>query len=583
MSRTPSPAVPACPTGDPGPAVPDRLGRLSATELRVWNAFPLGEPVDLRTGDPVRDDPARAAAWSADRTVRAEVVAALLLGARPAAVGAVAAVRLLGARITGELRIDHGQVTAPLLLRSCLLEQQIDLDGATTGAIELCGSRLPRISAYGAVVHGPLDLRDTVITGLGADPSAVHGDGVRIEGGLFANRARVTGSFCLINAQVGGQLTLIDAVLFNTAADGKSLNAGGIRIGRSLLAQRLWTKGEARLPGAHIGSSLVLNGARLDGHGGAALHADDLQVAGEAVFRTYARGRSTRAFTAVGTVRIPWSRFGNDLDLRAARLTGSPGLPALEAERIIVEGSLRLGAGLRTDGEIRLTAARVTSHLDLIGMDSPNALLTLSSAAVEGGVHDDLACWPSRLNLDGFTYGPFVGFLEAVQRLPLLARQVRRYDDRRSGAFRAQPYEQLAASYRALGEDGEARTVLLAKQRALRAKLPRHRRLPGWVLDALVGYGYRPLRAIGWAVGLLTASSVYFSRVTPDHVAKDDSSVFNPVLYSADHLVPVIHFGQPDVWEFHGVPAVVTAVLTVLGWTLGIAIAAAASRILTRN
>jgi hypothetical protein len=59
--------------------------------------------------------------------------------------------------------------------------------------------------------------------------------------------------------------------------------------------------------------------------------------------------------------------------------------------------------------------------------------------------------------------------------------------------------------------------------------------------------------------------------------------VFNPVLYAADHLVPVIRFGQTDVWQYHGTPAVVTTALTVLGWTLGIAIAAAASRTLTRN
>ena len=549
----------------------------------MWNAFPHGELVDLRTGDPALDDPARSAQWSADRTVRGEVVAALLLGACPAAVGAVAALRLAGARIEGEVRIDHGRITAPLLLRACRLEGQLDLDGATTGAIDLCSSRLPRISAYGAEIQGPLDLRDTTITGVGADPSAFHGDGVRIDGGLFVNRARVTGSFCLINGQVGGQLVLDNARLFNTAPKGKSFNAGGVRIGRSLLAQGLWTKGEMRLPGAHIGSSLVLNGARLDGLGGPALHADDLLVASEASLRPYTRGSSTRAFTAIGTVRIPWSRFGNDLDLRSARLTCSPGLPALEAERILVEGNLRLGAGLRTTGEIRLTAARITSHLELTGMDSPDALLTLYAATAEGGIREDLASWPDRLNLDGFTYGSFDHHREAAERLPLLARQVRRSDDTLGGGYRAQPYEQLAASYRALGEDGEARTVLLAKQRALRTKLPWWRRIPGGVLDVLVGYGYRPLRAIGWAVGLLTASSVYFSQVKPDHVANDDTSVFNPVLYSADHLIPVIHFGQADVWQYHGLPAVVTVVLTILGWTLGIAIAAAASRILTRN
>ena len=105
----------------------------------------------------------------------------------------------------------------------------------------------------------------------------------------------------------------------------------------------------------------------------------------------------------------------------------------------------------------------------------------------------------------------------------------------------------------------------------------------GHLLDLLVGYGYRPLRAIGWAIALLAAGSVYFAQVRPQHVSAEDTSVFNPVLYTADHLIPVIHFGETDVWQYHGAPAVVTVVLTILGWTLGIAIAAAATRTFTRN
>ncbi|WNM33622.1 hypothetical protein RKE30_26160 [Streptomyces sp. Li-HN-5-11] len=103
------------------------------------------------------------------------------------------------------------------------------------------------------------------------------------------------------------------------------------------------------------------------------------------------------------------------------------------------------------------------------------------------------------------------------------------------------------------------------------------------LLDLLVGYGYRPLRAIGWALSLLIASSSYFSTVRPERINTEDHSVFHPVLYAADHLIPVIRFGQTEVWQYHGTAAVLTAALTVLGWTLGTAIAAAASRTLTRN
>jgi len=562
-----------------GLAVPSRLGNLTATERRVWRAFPRGELVDLRAGDPAVDDPAGADRWPTDRAVRGEVIAALLLGACPAAVGAVAAVRIAGARITGELRIDNGQVSSLLLLRACRIDGPVDLDDAVTDSIDLSGSHLTTLSAYGAQVRGTLDLRDTVVTG---GDRAVHADGIRIDGNLFANRAVVTGSFGLINAQISGRATFIDAKLINNAPGGRSLNAGGIRVGRSLMAQGLETAGELRMPGAQIGSSLLLTGATLNGLGGTALYADSITVASEVSFRLRRTEEGERAFTAVGPVRFPGARFGSDLDLRGARLAPVEGEPALHAGRVLVQGNLLLSEGFRTDGEIRLTGARVVGHLELAGMASPNALLTLFAATAEGGIRDELDAWPGRLNLDGFTYGPFRDYVEATRRLRLMRRQIRRSDGR-AGGFRAQPYEQLAAYYRSLGNDGEARTVLLAKQRAQRAQLPWWRRIPGHLIDLLVGYGYRPLRAIGWAIALLAASSTYFSQVTPERVSSDNSSVFNPVLYAADHLIPVIRFGQPEIWQYHGTAAAVTVVLTVLGWTLGIAIAAAATRTFTRN
>lgn len=561
--------------------VPRRLGRLTATERRVWEAFPRGELVDLRVGDPELDKPANADRWGAGREVRGEVIAALLLGARSAEPGCVGAVRVAGARITGELRADHGQISAQLLLTECRFDGPISLDEASTGPIDLSGSQLITLSAYGAYVRGTLQLRDAVVEG--TPELAVHADGITIEGSLYARRIVVYGAFCLINAVVHGQVTFIDAKLMNCAPDGKSLNAGGVKIGRSLLAHRLRTLGELRLPGAQIGSALALDGAILIGREGSAFHGRSLTVASSASFRRDAEV-SDKPFKAYGTVNLQGARIGGGLFFTGARLRGvgkSKEAPLLAASRLSVAESLYLTSGFATKGELRMTGAQITGHLDLSGMDSPAALLTLYGATAVGGISDEQGSWPGRLNLDGFSYGPFSRYLNAEDRLELVERQVS--NTGRVGGFRAQPYEQLAAYYRGLGADGEARTVLLAKQRAIRTRLSWWQRIPGYVLDLLVGYGYRPLRAIAWAIGLLVASSIYFSQVKPQHVSSEDESVFNPVLYAADHLIPVIRFGQPEVWQYHGVAAVVTVVLTVLGWTLGIAIAAAASRTLTRN
>ncbi len=76
------------------------LSGLTPPERALRDGFARGDWVDLRTGDPARDDFTQGAGWGPARTVRAEVIAALLLGAEKLQSGAVAAVRLAGARIT---------------------------------------------------------------------------------------------------------------------------------------------------------------------------------------------------------------------------------------------------------------------------------------------------------------------------------------------------------------------------------------------------------------------------------------------------------------------------------------------------
>ena len=93
-------------------------------ERALRASFPLGSTVDLRSGDPAVDDFSHAADWVPGRTVQAKVIAGLLLGAGELHPGSVAAVRLIGARITGCLDLADGQIAFPLELVDCLLEER---------------------------------------------------------------------------------------------------------------------------------------------------------------------------------------------------------------------------------------------------------------------------------------------------------------------------------------------------------------------------------------------------------------------------------------------------------------------------
>jgi hypothetical protein len=107
------------------------LNKLTVPERALWQAFPGGELVDLTRTRGVRA-----------RTIRAEVIAALLLGAVPPEPGKIAAIQLDGARVTGALSLGHAVITGPVRVRPCEFEATIDLSGAKARGIDLEGSKL---------------------------------------------------------------------------------------------------------------------------------------------------------------------------------------------------------------------------------------------------------------------------------------------------------------------------------------------------------------------------------------------------------------------------------------------------------
>ena len=132
--------------------------------------------------------------------------------------------------------------------------------------------------------------------------------------------------------------------------------------------------------------------------------------------------------------------------------------------------------------------------LDLRRLSAEELLLTLAKP-VDGIVDlgnaqvsvlcDDPATWPADIRLDGFSYGSLITRAEqdrsgtdamtylsdsantSAEILPARDRLV--WLGRSSVGYRPQPYEQLAAFYRRMGHDDQARKVLLAKQRRRRS------------------------------------------------------------------------------------------------------------------
>lgn len=97
----------------------DKPDDLTAPEDGMWESFKDGEVHDLRTGVPELDDPNPHRIWGPERTVRADVVARLLLDGPPANPGRVSCLKLSGARISGQLNLSGGVVTPYVELHNC--------------------------------------------------------------------------------------------------------------------------------------------------------------------------------------------------------------------------------------------------------------------------------------------------------------------------------------------------------------------------------------------------------------------------------------------------------------------------------
>jgi hypothetical protein len=505
-------------------------------EQALWGAFRRGEWCDLRTGIPERDDPAADRFWGADRTVRAETIARLLLDGPPPVPGRVSCVKLSGAQISGELQLSGGNVVPYVELRDCRFEQVVMLSECQFTTVRLVHCAIPRLEA--ARLHTTGDL---------------HLPQCTVEGGIR-----------LTDAHIGTDL-LLNQLTVRRDRHGRAIAADGLSVAQDVEAELIEATGEISLRSARIGGRLSLRGSVLHNpYGRYALNAARVQVEHTLYLSagyvgsgsnsgTPPMGVRTRHFTCEGGLRLDDGRFGNAVIINQARF--------------------------RLTGNQQLSLRRVqTPELRLTLEEPPSGLISLAGARV-GNLTDTRACWPEAAGVDltGFTYGSLSpeGPFPLRERIAWLAAATPEYSP--------EPYEHLAAALRVSGEDSDAREVLLAKQRRRRETLPPAAKLWGYVQDWTVAYGYRPGRAAVWMAVLWAASSLAFAHAAHPPVHRDGHPPWNPALFALDLLLPVIDLGQVGEWQLRGGWQWLSSALILLGWILATTVAAGATRLLRRG
>jgi hypothetical protein len=132
-----------------------------------------------------------------------------------------------------------------------------------------------------------------------------------------------------------------------------------------------------------------------------------------------------------------------------------------------------------------------------------------------------------------------------------------------------QPYTQLAAVYRAIGQDEQANAVLVARAERLGELAPPFSAHALWYryLGRLIGYGYEPFRAIKIGLVIILTGAFIFAIGARRHLmaetklaervlsSEDESGIvsptyprFNAFVYSLDVFLPFVDLNQVCYW-----------------------------------
>jgi hypothetical protein len=542
-------------------------------------------------------------AWGPDRQVRAQLIAQLLTGVGPNP-GPPRMLRLRGARITGALNLESAVLRCPLILERCWLEEELTLESAEASVIWLDGSFL-----CGKLAADELHTGRTVSLGGVVCSEEVSFRFADIGGLLNCAGSQFDMGIWLRGAHISGQLIFSKARL-NNAKGTYALIANRLTVDQDMFCGRGFTaEGEVRLTNAHIGGQLDFSDAHLSNpKGNHALTAHGLTVGQDMM---------CNGLTTAGEIRLVGGHIGRQFSLRRANLnvpnadTNQESHLAFNAARLTVDRDMVCGEGFRIGDELSLRGARIGGQLSFADalLDGPCVVLkelqaaevllrpktwprTIDFAYAKIRVLAD--GWqpktPITVHTDGFTYDT----LDEKKGKETSAQDRLEWLGRDPNEYTPQPYEQLAAVYRTVGEDEAARQVLIGKQRVRRAKLRNSRAGPiralrrawDWFLDSTIGYGYRPLRILSWAAGLLLVGSVLFNWLydTKHIVAKTGQQLeFHAVPYALDLLLPVVGLKQRDGFVPQGQAVWWVIGFTLTGWLLGAILVAGLTGVFKRD
>ncbi|HXV93426.1 MAG TPA: hypothetical protein VD813_09025, partial [Pseudonocardia sp.] len=520
-------------------------------------------------------------------------------------------VQVEGSLLAGRHRRDPSRVLdarGRVLLAGARVGGDLVFSGARIEHVRPAGDDTAEPAGGSGIDRVEVSRMPVVPRGIVDSSACLVADRIRVEGNLeLDDGARTQGTVRLPNAVVGGYLRLSGARLAGPpggiALLGDGMDVGGDLEGRDQGRGATWCAGQLRLVDAHVRGSASLSGITLATPGGYALLGDRLRIGGELYLRR---------IRCAGTVQLQSAEIGATLDCTRAVLE-SPRLrpdgtarPSLDARAANVGKDL-VCTGVTAAGGIRLrrftagksvqiteaelggspAPATATYALNAYGLEAPELVLRPASApsrpvslrlAKVGTFDDSAVLWAATggIELEGFDYQELSDFrrVDVRTRLQWLERAV--------PDFAPGPYEQLAAAYRRAGDEERSEQVPMTRQRRRYAESGPAGRVWGVLQRWTVGFGYRPWLAVCWLLLFWLLGGLWFLTHRPPPVDADQNPVFNPWIFAADTLLPIVNLGQDGYWRLDGASQWIGSTLVAVGWILATTAAAGAARVLKR-
>ncbi|MEU4739168.1 hypothetical protein AB0G02_01730 [Actinosynnema sp. NPDC023658] len=474
----------------------------------------------------------------------------------------------------------HSDPNATLVFDRITVDGDVQLDRGFTsaGTVRMVNASVGGTLSLSGGTFDAMGEADTEPTGYGralatdtAEPTgygrALHLDGTAIGGDVIGRQATVRGQFRMVDLRAKGSLILDGSTLDNPRADAVLGNRS--RIGSNFAAREVQVSGGLELRGVHVGANLDLRGSRITSPGRyrhQPAGKPSLDVGGAVIGRDLICARGAKEFVAHGGVRARRAQVGRMATFAGAVLGDKLDAHALNLLGMQVQ-ELEVTPISPPRGDVTLRQVRCTVLDDNEHFWGATGWIDLEEFRYDSLRH------PIDLRDDA----------EVDRRLRWLRQAMRR-------AYRPGPYDQFAEMLRAGGNDEHAATVLVEKQRLRYRAVAEGRRWLGplvllwsWLQRSMVGYGYRPARALAWLVVTWLLGSAYFAAGPElSEINEQDHLTWNPWLYTIDLVVPIVDFGNKNRWHTPGGAQWIASGLIVMGWTLATTVAAGVTRMLKR-